>query len=480
MVCRLADGSHRLAAVVSAAAHAEDAVSVRKARARGVTETMLRRQLATVATPRVRRFVFVRRVRLRTETSQIGRAMEAALGKLAEEARQDILTYADFPALVIACARAALAGGGLIGWQWRMLRLPATGTAGEAVAALLAAHPLEAASSVAALATQGLLTPVWRTMTETAAARLTASLALAAGFSVPAWPETRDDHVDGQMPPPVTTLLARAKVLWSDALHSLPPRAEAVRAAAVISLLRWSPRVLHVGDRRIWRDLLACLTDRRRTVSVAQPPHPIDPPRPAETGDEAATISQPVRGEAAATMHQDAGLAVRAELSSAPDASPPAHGEEVRTAWGGVLFLINALQRLHIQVLLDRAGSDAPTGWRLLHDLGVAYGMPDDEPLACFLATQDLETSVPPDLLAGLLGDIEALYEPQGPWPLPLAQPARLRATETHLDLDLEVTDIDIAVRLAGLDFDPGWVPWLGRVVAFHYDQLPIVFHRSG
>ncbi|WP_167857825.1 hypothetical protein [Mycobacterium sp. DL99] len=37
---------------------------------------------------------------------------------------------------------------------------------------------------------------------------------------------------------------------------------------------------------------------------------------------------------------------------------------------------------------------------------------------------------------------------------------------DVHLDLD----DVDIDVRRAGLDLDPGWIPWLGCVVRFCYD----------
>jgi hypothetical protein len=37
---------------------------------------------------------------------------------------------------------------------------------------------------------------------------------------------------------------------------------------------------------------------------------------------------------------------------------------------------------------------------------------------------------------------------------------------EVHLDL----ADVDIDVRRAGLDLDPGWVPWLGAVVIFVYE----------
>ena len=71
------------------------------------------------------------------------------------------------------------------------------------------------------------------------------------------------------------------------------------------------------------------------------------------------------------------------------------------------------------------------------------------------------------------------MMRPDGPWPLPLAQPARLCATETQLDLDLETAEVDLAVRLSGLDLDPGWVPWLGRVVRFHYDGIPTHYRGS-
>jgi hypothetical protein len=30
---------------------------------------------------------------------------------------------------------------------------------------------------------------------------------------------------------------------------------------------------------------------------------------------------------------------------------------------------------------------------------------------------------------------------------------------------------VDLRIRWAGLDLDPGWLPWLGRVVSFRYGQ---------
>ncbi len=42
-------------------------------------------------------------------------------------------------------------------------------------------------------------------------------------------------------------------------------------------------------------------------------------------------------------------------------------------------------------------------------------------------------------------------------------------ATRTHLEIFFGLGQADISVRRAGLDLDPGWVEWLGRVVLFHY-----------
>jgi len=48
-------------------------------------------------------------------------------------------------------------------------------------------------------------------------------------------------------------------------------------------------------------------------------------------------------------------------------------------------------------------------------------------------------------------------------------RPGRVVATPTHVDVELAHRDADVRIRRAGLDLDPGWVPWLGRVVRFHY-----------
>jgi hypothetical protein len=39
----------------------------------------------------------------------------------------------------------------------------------------------------------------------------------------------------------------------------------------------------------------------------------------------------------------------------------------------------------------------------------------------------------------------------------------------TDLDVTLPLELADIRGRRVGLDLDPGWLPWFGRVVRFHY-----------
>jgi hypothetical protein len=50
-----------------------------------------------------------------------------------------------------------------------------------------------------------------------------------------------------------------------------------------------------------------------------------------------------------------------------------------------------------------------------------------------------------------------------------LACPGRVALSRTHLDLTIDWDDLDLPIRRAGLDCDPGWVPDLGRIVLFHF-----------
>lgn len=51
-----------------------------------------------------------------------------------------------------------------------------------------------------------------------------------------------------------------------------------------------------------------------------------------------------------------------------------------------------------------------------------------------------------------------------------LLRRGRLYVTSSHVDLTMPLDAVSLPVRIAGLDFDPGWLPALGRVVQFHYE----------
>ena len=47
----------------------------------------------------------------------------------------------------------------------------------------------------------------------------------------------------------------------------------------------------------------------------------------------------------------------------------------------------------------------------------------------------------------------------------------RIACSRTHLDIIFGFDQLDIRIRKAGLDINPGWVGWLGKVIQFHYES---------
>jgi hypothetical protein len=156
------------------------------------------------------------------------------------------------------------------------------------------------------------------------------------------------------------------------------------------------------------------------------------------------------------------------------EAAPPVAEEGVATALGGIWYLINLLLALG---LLD---PEQPKGdpWEMLRALaaGLLSGEPADpvwEILDRLGAGNGAGAAVPrppPTLVA----DSQTWLAEAGfcgmEVPGLLTQPARLYVTRTHVDLQFRLDQIDVGIRRAGLDRDPGWVAVLGRVVSFHYE----------
>ena len=168
-------------------------------------------------------------------------------------------------------------------------------------------------------------------------------------------------------------------------------------------------------------------------------------------------------------------------VAASPATLPPATDADFHTRGGGFFFLLNVL---NLPALRDwRATLAEPqAGWRELVRLARWLDFTPDAPLAAFLVDAcALETDDDPAAALATL--------PPGADPAPVRhaaqrhygeaalaaalteRPAHIRATASHLDVHLRLAAVDLDIRRTGLDLDPGWLPWLGRVVRFHYDS---------
>lgn len=149
---------------------------------------------------------------------------------------------------------------------------------------------------------------------------------------------------------------------------------------------------------------------------------------------------------------------------------------EGQTAVGGLLFLIRPLTLLGLPRWLEGHpwAADSAFPARLLAGIAREHGAPDDDPLLRAL-TEDPATADPaldrPRVRRVWVRLLERWLRRNTPLTLSevVVRPARLACTRTHIDVCFHLRDAQIEVRLAGLDVDPGWVVWLGRVVRFHY-----------
>ena len=167
------------------------------------------------------------------------------------------------------------------------------------------------------------------------------------------------------------------------------------------------------------------------------------------------------------------------------------------TQAAGFFFLLNALHHIGIAQALagGLAAADADFVPRLLLNLAAHGGVPADDPITLWL--NSLITGLPPaeDLLQcesicwplnlQILRNTAHIGYVHRVWYLGVrrwcwrAARASVRdvvtragvfsVNRTDLDVSLLLEAAEVRIRKAGLDLDPGWLPWFGRVVRFHY-----------
>ncbi len=179
----------------------------------------------------------------------------------------------------------------------------------------------------------------------------------------------------------------------------------------------------------------------------------------------------------------------------------PAGDGLVATPVAGLGLLVPLLQRLGLDELLAtrEALLQADLPLQLLRYLACRFGMPPQDPAGALFealappapalrivdppaAWQALAAGTARPLLrrlaAGGEATLTALQWLAARWLWRHARlslrglvcrPGRVALSATHWDLVFDLAQTDLRLRRLALDCDPGWVPWLGRVVRFHY-----------
>ena len=230
---------------------------------------------------------------------------------------------------------------------------------------------------------------------------------------------------------------------------------------------------------------------------ISQDAHPAPPAAslpgfeavfPAVPGDhviDAVALENGAPHEQSRPPTDDSGFAVS---STAFDA-----GIVFETGHGGLFFVMTAALQLGLygdfSQPLHRGLEMSP--WRFLYETGVAFGGrrfvrdPLAEWLERFPSADTANASADPAqqlearslALARVLPQLRArlvlalgLRDPRRLAGALLRLPAQVRAGGERIDVCFALQQLPIAVRLAGLDRDPGWVPAAGRDLRFHFE----------
>lgn len=149
----------------------------------------------------------------------------------------------------------------------------------------------------------------------------------------------------------------------------------------------------------------------------------------------------------------------------------------------GFLYFINWLR--DFDGLSNLSAPFSPWLWLALlqRDCCRVWQVPVDQSLQALLlevgglGEQDLHESTDEFVVASLHSAREFLQRRMRDFNLEhydwLAVPARVQLEQAYLQVYLHESAVCLDLRLAGLDLNPGWVPWLGRVIYFHFGQYP-------
>ncbi|MGB3292061.1 MAG: hypothetical protein WBB01_03595, partial [Phormidesmis sp.] len=145
----------------------------------------------------------------------------------------------------------------------------------------------------------------------------------------------------------------------------------------------------------------------------------------------------------------------------------------LHTDYAGLIYLLNLFTYLHLPAYLPQYNNPTFPHLLLLYT-AQRLGVPTEDPIVTVFADDEVALDsfiLHHSSLIAWYSAIRRWLRRHTPFTLKalIHRPGTLALTPTHLDLTFDLTQVDSHIRRAGLDLNPGWLPWFGRVVQFHY-----------
>jgi hypothetical protein len=431
-----------------------------------------------------------------------GVAIADAIRRAAASPSESVVRYPSRRLAVLDMVRSICRDDRRREWAWRQLGLMPHGAgsrAGDQVEHALLDDPREVVPLLAGLARDGLLPRVDALLDSPAWWRIAQAAAHAAGVILPPAERTVKATAPGA-DARSESILSKSRI--ARALSHFDSRAltsgQGRWALSVLLVLEADPAILVLAtDRALGvaaaiRDVLATTGFVRALRSspdqgaiAGDPPASQDGDRDSQERRQASTSDT---GQRAALPDE---LARRGSEFDEPAASAATPARN-RTHWGGLLYLIHLLARLGIpaQVVNHPTLGERGLAW-VLHQLALSLGPVESVDPAALAFSGLAPSSTPPDqavappapaeletltsLRSMLVAELrEALERRLDDEELLVTSVTRREAEITGspgwLDVHMPLDAVSMEVRRAGLDLDPGYVPWLGAVVRFRYE----------
>ncbi|WP_445367844.1 hypothetical protein ACH5Y9_23950 [Methylomonas sp. BW4-1] len=455
---------------------------------------------------------------------------------------EQLMRFASLAELLAALLTDLLRGRAGLHWYWRRwahwFDLPVS----RAISGIVSEHLALLPAVCARLAQRGELAAIWLSLADSDARQLAVELAGMSGFRLPSVLEiaelhfseidnadkrsSSDDQTWAEQLTPRPGLLA----LWRPLLQELDVADGRYQLALVLIGQDLAPLLLQQQPARLLAILsarfAAMLNAKKAQTSGDPKPKPVSanetiqprqakPPLQAQQLNQAHQALAQTDGEANPKLDADTERQIPAPLPHKPLAEHD--GKDVRqtpmaanlaladysrpakalaqgsspepasaglefagfhTRQGGLLYLLNMLNRSEMRCLMREHAETLPSGWAWLYRLGQELQLDEDDALVDFIARQlglddsgELGRLPPLPAREQVLDLAQRWYGKTGVWqPELLALTGQIHYSPSHIDLYAPMSAIRLPVRLAGLDINPGWLPWLGRVVSFHYD----------